>query len=110
MEGKKILYFVILVATIDLIYYGSTEFYRARTYIKNFCQVTKSDADDWNYHGKNDQKCYQPVWAVLYDKPDIDDEPVEGVIRSKSFLSLTDAVSRVKEYQVVKITCSISIV
>jgi len=100
MEGKKVLCFAILVATIDLIYYGSTEFYRIRIYIKNFCQVIKSDADGWNCHGKNVGKCYQPVWAVLYDKPDIDDEPVAGVIRSKIFLSLTDAVSRVKEYQV----------
>ncbi len=100
VEGKKILCFVILVATIDLIYYGSTEFYRVRIYIKKFCQVIKSNADDWNCHGKNDQKCYQPVWAVLYNKSNIDDKPVKGVIRSKSFLSLTDAVSRVKEHQV----------
>jgi hypothetical protein len=97
---SKFICCIIVYATINLIHYGGTEYYRARTYIKNFCQVTKSDIDDSNCGEEKDQKCYQPVWTVLYDKPNIDDEPVQGEIHSKNLLSLTDANNQVDQYQV----------
>lgn len=91
---------VILYTVGSLLYYGGTEYYRARTYIKNLCQVTKSDIDDASCGEDKHQDCYQPVWAVLYDKPDIDDKPVEGEIHSKDLLSRTQANTRVDQYQV----------
>ena len=98
---SKIAIFVITLFTICiLIYHGSTEYYRARTYIENVCQVTQSDIDDSNCGEKKDKDCYRPVWAVLFDKPDIDDKPVEGEIHWNSLLSLTQANSRVDQYQV----------
>ncbi len=79
---------IILYISVNLIYYGGTEYYQARTFIENHCQVTKSDIDDSSCGKNKGQDCYQPVWAVLYDKPDIDDEPVQGEIHLKSLLSL----------------------
>lgn len=84
----------------SMIYYGTTEYYRSITYIKNFCQVTKSDIDDSKCDGSNGDQCYQPIWAVLYDKPNIDDEPIPGEIHSKTLLSLSDANARVDQYKV----------
>ena len=83
-----------------LLGYGGGEYHRARAYTKNFCQVTKFDIDDSSCGENQNLNCYRPVWAVLYDKPDIDDKPVQGEIHFESLLSLPQANRQVDQYQV----------
>ena len=104
--GSNILW-MILLGIIVLISSGIGAIHRQFQYIESSCHVIKSRAYDRKCEGRNKVNCYQPIWTVLYDIPEVDAEPLRIEIRSNSLLSLTEALNRVEEYRVCSVFCYI---
>ncbi|CAF1076009.1 unnamed protein product [Didymodactylos carnosus] len=98
----------LLVFATILTFSGIFEVHKSRTYIKNFCQVIQSDTEELDCNDNGSDCDYRPVWTVMYDRPNDNDEPIQAVINSSQLetKSEADAVKKQMEYKVDQIyTC-----
>jgi hypothetical protein len=94
---------VLLVAAFVLIVGGIIEIHKSRTYIKNDCQVIASDTVEFICNDNGSDCRYKPVWTVLYDRPNDNDEPIKAEI-DPSYLdtkSEAEAIKKQMEYEVI---------